>query len=95
MHGGMSSELWLSHADDVRPQVELQERIWDELHHEFAIETADVNVWVEDFVVTLSGSVPSYHARFDIEQAVERIAGVHALSNGLRVEVPQARQGRG
>jgi osmotically-inducible protein OsmY len=85
MHGGMNEELWLSHADDVRPQVDLQRRIWEELHGESEADTSDVSVWVEDFVARLSGSVSSYSARSAVEQAAERVRGVRAVVNELRV----------
>lgn len=88
--GGMNNELWLSHADDVRPQVDLQRRVWDELRAESEADTAEVDVRVENFVVMLSGSVPSYQARIAVEQAVERVSGIRAVSNRLAVVLPPA-----
>ena len=85
MHGGMNEELWLSHAEETRLQIELQDRIWEELHATAAIESADVTVWVEDFVATLSGSVPSYPVRMTIERTAEHVGGVRRVINQLRV----------
>ena len=85
---GMSEELWLSHADEVRPQADLQQRIWDELRRETETDTADVTVWVEDFVATLRGSVTSYAARSAMQRAAERTRGVRGVVNELRVVVP-------
>lgn len=85
MQGGMNQELWLSHADEVQPQLELQERIWEELRREADSETADVSVWVDNFVATLSGSVSSYRARVAVERATERVRGVRGVVNELRV----------
>jgi osmotically-inducible protein OsmY len=90
MQGGMSNELWLSHPLDTQPQVQLQERIWDELRWQPETDIADVNVWVEDFVATLSGSVPSYCASIAVQQAAERVRGLRAVSNQLRVVLPAA-----
>ena len=90
MRGGMNNELWLSHADDVRPQVDLQRRVWEELRWEVETDTADVNVQVEDAVATLSGSVPSYPARVAVQHAAERVRGIRAVANELRVVVPTA-----
>lgn len=87
MQGGMNNELWLSHADDVQPQVELQERIWEELRWEVA-DTAAINVQVEDFVATLSGSVRSYDARLTAQRAAERVGGVRVVANELSVVLP-------
>ncbi len=83
--GGMNQELWLSHADEIHPQVDLQRRIWDEVHWDTETDTADVSVWVEDFVATLTGSVASYPARLAVEQAAQRVPGVRAVVNELRV----------
>jgi hyperosmotically inducible protein len=90
MQGGMNNELWLSRADEVGPQVDLQTRIWEELRHEQESETADVHVRVENFEVTLGGSVPSYRTRLAVQQAAERISGIRAVSNELAVLIPAA-----
>ena len=85
MNGGMNEEMRLSHADEIRPQLELQERIWDELRWEADTDTADVSVWVDDFVATLSGSVSAYPARVAMELAAERVPGLRRVVNELRV----------
>jgi len=90
MHGGMNEELWLSHAEEMRPQLDLLDRIWDELHWATDTDTADVYVWVDDFVATLTGTVRSSRARIAIEQATERVHGVHRVINQLAVEDLQA-----
>lgn len=85
MHGGTNEELWLSHVEETRPQIDLQERIWDELHATADIDTDDVTVWVEDFVATLNGSVRSPSARLAVQQTAEHVAGVRRVINELRV----------
>ena len=88
MQGGMSNELWLSHADEVRPQMDLQERVWAELRWEPEADTADVNVTVDDFVATLSGTVPSYRAKMAVAQAAARIPGIQAVRDETVVVLP-------
>ena len=88
MQGGMNNELWLSHSDEVRPQMDLQERVWAELRWEPEADTADVNVTVEDFVATLSGTVPSYHAKMAVAQAAARIPGIRAVRDETVVVPP-------
>lgn len=85
MHGGMTEELWLSHADENRPQVELQRRIWDELHATMNPETGDVCVWVEDYVATLTGSVDSDPVRILVGRVTGHVPGVRAVVNELHV----------
>jgi osmotically-inducible protein OsmY len=86
LEGGMYVQMWLSHAEEVRPQVELQEMIWDELRCEPESDTANVSVEVEDFVATLSGWVPSYPAKLRAQRAAERVAGVVEVINDIAVK---------
>jgi osmotically-inducible protein OsmY len=90
MQGGMNNELWLSHADEVRPQIDLQDRVWDELRWEPESDVADVTVRVEEFVATLSGMVPSYCARLAVEQAAVRVPGIRSVVNEVTIALPAA-----
>ncbi len=90
MEGGMNRELWLSHAEELRPQMELQDRIWSELRKEAAADIADVSVIVEDFVATLSGTVPSVDASLAVTRAAERVPGIRAVINEVAIALPAA-----
>jgi osmotically-inducible protein OsmY len=89
---GMTEELWLSHAEEVQPQLDVQERIWDELQREPEADTADVSVWVEDFVATLRGSVASESVRMMVARTVQQVPGVREVVNELRVASANAGQ---
>ena len=86
MEGGMYVQMWLSHADEVRAQVELQEAIWDELRCEPEADVDNVNVDVEDFVARLTGSVPSYAAKLRVQAAAERVPKIVDVINEIAVE---------
>ncbi len=86
LEGGMNVQMWLSHADEVRPQVDLQQMIWDELRLEPELEILSVNVQVEDFVATLTGSVPSYPTKLRVQRAAERVPGVVAVIDEIVVQ---------
>lgn len=88
MEGGMGREMWLSRAEELRPQIDLQARVWAELRGEPEADIADINVEVEDFVATLSGTVPSYVARLAVEQAAERVPGIRSVINTVAVALP-------
>lgn len=90
MEGGMYRELWLSHAEEMQPQRDLQDRVWAELRREAEADVADVSVAVEDFVATLSGTVPSYCASLAVEQAAERVPGIRSVINELVIALPAA-----
>jgi osmotically-inducible protein OsmY len=90
MEGGMNAELWLSRADDTRPQVDLQRKIWDELRWQPERDTRNVQVSVDAFVATLGGTVPSYRTKIAIQQATERVAGVRTVINDVIVQLPSS-----
>lgn len=85
LEGGMYVEMWLSHVDEVQAQVELQGRIWDELHREPEADVEGVSVEVEDFVARLTGSVPSDAARLRVQAAAERVAKIMDVINEVVV----------
>jgi osmotically-inducible protein OsmY len=86
LEGGMGVQMWLSHAEEVRPQFDLQEQIWDELRRMPEPEIEGVNVEVDDFVATLTGWVPSALAKVDVQRVAERVLGVVAVINELAVK---------
>jgi osmotically-inducible protein OsmY len=90
MEGGMYTELWLSHAEEMQPQRDLQDRIWAELRWEPEVAIADINVRVEDFVATLSGTAPSYCARLAVERAAERVPSIRSVINQVMIVLPAA-----
>lgn len=72
-------------AFDHRPD----EVIWDEVHEQLNenpdIDASEIEVTVEDGEVTLTGRVESREARWLIEEIVERVAGVQAIHNRLKI----------
>lgn len=85
LEGGMGVQMWLSHAEEVRPQFDLQEQIWDELRRMPEPEIEGVNVEVEEFVATLTGWVPSDPAKVHVQAVAEHVRGVVAVINELVV----------
>ena len=85
LEGGMGVQMWLSHAEETQPQVDLQQKIWDELRHVPAPEIQGVSVEVEDFVATLTGWVPSDLAKLHVQGVAEHVQGVVAVINELAV----------
>jgi osmotically-inducible protein OsmY len=85
LEGGMGVQMWLSHAEETQPQVDLQQKIWDELRHVPEPEIQGVSVEVEDFVATLTGWVPSDLAKLHVQGVAEHVQGVVAVINELAV----------
>ena len=85
LEGGMGVQMWLSHAEETQPQVDLQRKIWDELRHVPEPEIQGVSVEVEAFVATLTGWVPSDLAKLHVQGVAEHVRGVVAVINNLAV----------
>lgn len=66
----------------------LRQRVIDELTWEPAIDSAHLGVAADDHVVTLTGTVATYHEKIAAERAAERVAGVHAVANDIDVVYP-------
>lgn len=90
MEGGMNNELWLSHAAEMQPQLDLQDRVWAELRQQPEGGIADITVQVEDFVVTIGGTAPSYCVRRAAQQAAERVPGIRSVINEVVIVLPAA-----
>jgi osmotically-inducible protein OsmY len=67
---------------------ELQRDVIDELRWDPAVGTAEVGVSVKDGVVTLTGTVDTAARRFAAVHATERVAGVKAIAEDVRVKLP-------
>lgn len=92
--GGSSIELWLAGGDEPHPDVALQGRVWDELHQEAMLSSADLEVEVTDRVAVLEGTVDHDVARVVAERAARRVDGLHDVRNRIRVRVSSPFHGR-
>ena len=66
----------------------LQQRVLDELRWEPSINAAHLGVAADDHVVTLTGTVSSYNEKATAERSAERVLGVQAIANEIRVVYP-------
>lgn len=64
---------------------QLQDDVVAELEWDPSVDHADVGVAVNDGVVTLAGFVKSFPQKAAAERAVQRVAGVRALAEELKV----------
>jgi osmotically-inducible protein OsmY len=70
---------------------ELREAVEDELEWEPSVDERKIGVAVEDGIVTLIGEVRSYAEKWNVERAVERVAGVRGVANDIVVRPVEAR----
>lgn len=72
----------------MKTDLQLQRDVLDELKFEPSIREAEIGVAVKDGVVTLTGFVDSYAEKFTAERTAERLNGVKAVADDIKVRVP-------
>lgn len=76
----------------MKTDSQIQADIIDELRSDVAIAPSDIAVTVRDGTVTLSGRVESLVTRNTAVRAAQRVAGVRAVADELRVHLPPDRK---
>ena len=73
----------------MKSDSEIKDDVIEELRWEPRLSDPDaIGVAVRDGAVTLTGSVPSYAEKLAAAQAAERVYGVKAVANDLKVKLP-------
>jgi osmotically-inducible protein OsmY len=72
----------------MKTNVELQQDVIDELQYEPSIEAAGIGVTAKDGIITLTGTVRSYTEKSSTTQATERVSGVKAVIDEIKVKLP-------
>jgi osmotically-inducible protein OsmY len=76
----------------MKTDLELHQDVLTELSWDPAVDATHIDVQVHDGVVTLAGHVASLSEKWSAGLAVQRVAGVRALSVELAVMLPGAHQ---
>jgi osmotically-inducible protein OsmY len=69
----------------MKSDSELQRDVISELEWEPSVDHADIGVSVHDGIVTLNGFVKSYAEKQAAERAVQRVSGVKAIAEEIKV----------
>ncbi|HEX7966651.1 MAG TPA: BON domain-containing protein [Stellaceae bacterium] len=72
----------------MKEDLQLQQRVIDELEFEPQVDAAHIGVSARDGVVTLSGHVSSFVEKFAAERTVRRVKGVEAVAQEIEVRLP-------
>jgi len=83
--GGSSIELWLSGGNERAMDMQFQDRIWEELHAEVRLATAELRVEVNGGVAVLDGTVDRDVTRATAERAARRVQGLRNVENHIQV----------
>jgi osmotically-inducible protein OsmY len=76
----------------MNDDLQLQQRVIDELEFEPSVNAAHIGVSVREGVVTLSGHVESFIEKFAAERTAQRVKGVKAVAQELVVHLPSDRK---
>ncbi|HMD90798.1 MAG TPA: BON domain-containing protein [Anaerolineaceae bacterium] len=68
--------------------LDLKTDVLEELEWEPKVNAAEIGVVAKDGVVTLTGKVDSFPAKWEAERAALRVSGVKAVANDIKVELP-------
>lgn len=71
----------------MKTDAELKHEVTRELEWDPSIDATQIGVAVNDGVVTLTGHLDSYVAKFSVEKAVGRVRGVKAIAMELDVNL--------
>jgi osmotically-inducible protein OsmY len=67
---------------------QLQEDVLFELDYEPSVDASRIGVTVKDGIVSLSGTVTNYAEKYAAVQAARRVAGVRAVTDEMKVQLP-------
>jgi osmotically-inducible protein OsmY len=71
----------------MKTDSELREDVEEELGWEPSVDEGRIGVAVADGIVTLTGEVGSFAAKWNAERAVERVEGVRGVANDTQVRL--------
>ena len=76
----------------MKTDLQLQRDVLEELKFEPSIREVEIGVAAKDGLVTLTGFVDSYAEKFSAEHTAERVGGVKAIADELKVKLPGSYQ---
>jgi osmotically-inducible protein OsmY len=72
----------------MKTNIQLQRDVLDELQYEPSVDPAEIGVTAKDGIVTLAGTVKSHAEKWSAVRAAERVSGVRAVVDEVKVELP-------
>lgn len=72
----------------MKGNTQLQQDVLQELEYEPSVDAAQIGVTAKDGIVGLTGNVKSYAEKYAAVHAAERVAGVKAVTDEMKVDLP-------
>ncbi|HTS08085.1 MAG TPA: BON domain-containing protein [Candidatus Eisenbacteria bacterium] len=76
----------------MKSNTQLQRDVMDELQFEPTVDASNIGVIAKDGIVTLTGKVSNYAAKYAASEAAERVTGVKAVTDEMKVDLPAYHQ---
>ena len=76
----------------MKTTTQLQRDVMDELQFEPSVDASNIGVIAKDGIVTLTGKVNNYAAKYAASEAAERVTGVKAVTDEMKVDLPAYHQ---
>jgi len=77
-------------TDTLKSDSEIKNDVLSELKYEPTVKATDIGVTVKEGTVTLTGFVTSYGEKRDAVKATQRVGGVRAVADDIKVKFPDA-----
>ena len=72
----------------TKSNTQLQEDVLSELKYEPSVDASEIGVTAKDGIVGLTGNVRNYAEKYAAVHAAERVAGVRAVTDEMKVDLP-------
>jgi osmotically-inducible protein OsmY len=76
----------------MKTNTQLQRDVMDELEFEPSFNASNIGVTAKDGIVALRGKVSSYAEKYAASEAAERVIGVRAVTDEMKVDLPSFHQ---
>jgi len=76
----------------MKSNTQLQRDVMDELQFEPTVDASNIGVIAKDGIVTLTGKASNYAAKYAASEAAERVTGVKAVTDEMKVDLPAYHQ---
>ena len=71
----------------TKTNTQLQQDVHEELKFEPSVDASEIGVTAKDGIVSLTGTVKNYAEKYAAVHAAERVAGVKAVADEMKVEL--------
>jgi len=72
----------------MKTNIQLQQDVHEELEYEPSVNASEIGVTAKDGIIGLTGNVKSWAEKYAAVHAAERVCGVKAVTDEMKVDLP-------